>query len=40
MLTIYQVTAEDESGIRIWDLRTTKVPIQELPGHTHWYTSV
>ncbi|KAJ8772562.1 hypothetical protein K2173_027739 [Erythroxylum novogranatense] len=30
------VTAEDESGIRIWDLRMAKVPIKELPGHTHW----
>jgi WD40 repeat protein len=30
------VTAEHESGIRIWDLRKPKVPIQELPGHTHW----
>ncbi|XP_015884079.1 WD repeat-containing protein DWA2 [Ziziphus jujuba] len=34
------VTAEDESGIRIWDLRKTKVPIQELPGHTHWTWAV
>ncbi|KAG5047950.1 hypothetical protein JHK85_009053 [Glycine max] len=31
------VTAEHESGIHIWDLRKPKVPIQELPGHTHWY---
>ncbi|KAL5984199.1 hypothetical protein ACLOJK_018303 [Asimina triloba] len=31
------VTAEDESGIHIWDLRMPKVPIRELPGHTHWY---
>ncbi|KAK7283449.1 hypothetical protein RIF29_12968 [Crotalaria pallida] len=34
------VTAEHESGIRIWDLRKPKVPIQELPGHTHWTWSV
>ncbi|XP_068480771.1 WD repeat-containing protein DWA2-like isoform X2 [Phaseolus vulgaris] len=31
------VTAEHESGIHIWDVRKPKVPIQELPGHTHWY---
>lgn len=31
-----QVTAEDESGIRIWDLRMLKAPITELPGHAHW----
>ncbi|KAI7990487.1 WD repeat-containing protein DWA2 [Camellia lanceoleosa] len=30
------VTAEDESGIHIWDLRMLKVPILELPGHAHW----
>ncbi|TQE07490.1 hypothetical protein C1H46_006810 [Malus baccata] len=30
------ITAEDESGIHVWDLRKPKVPIQELPGHTHW----
>ncbi|KAK2660870.1 hypothetical protein Ddye_007403 [Dipteronia dyeriana] len=30
------VTAEDESGINIWDLRMLKAPIQDLPGHTHW----
>ncbi|TQD86561.1 hypothetical protein C1H46_027893 [Malus baccata] len=34
------ITAEDESGIRIWDLRKPKVPIQELPGHTHWTWAV
>ncbi|CAB4296056.1 unnamed protein product [Prunus armeniaca] len=34
------MTAEDESGIRIWDLRKPKVPIQELPGHTHWTWAV
>ncbi|KAE8057362.1 hypothetical protein FH972_014063 [Carpinus fangiana] len=34
------VTAEEESGICIWDLRKPKVPIQELPGHTHWTWAV
>ncbi|KAI8549334.1 hypothetical protein RHMOL_Rhmol06G0017400 [Rhododendron molle] len=29
------VTAEDESGIHIWDLRMLKFPILELPGHSH-----
>ncbi|KAF5740937.1 WD repeat-containing protein DWA2-like isoform X2 [Tripterygium wilfordii] len=35
-----QVTAEDESGIYIWDLRTLKAPVQELLGHTHWTWAV
>jgi hypothetical protein len=35
-LSLLKVTAEEESGICIWDLRKPKVPIQELPGHTHW----
>ncbi|KAK4745771.1 hypothetical protein SAY87_012083 [Trapa incisa] len=34
------VTAEDESGIHIWDLRMPRVPIQELPGHAHWTWTV
>ncbi|XP_052189200.1 WD repeat-containing protein DWA2-like isoform X2 [Diospyros lotus] len=34
------VTAEDESAIHIWDLRMAKVPILELPGHSHWTWSV
>ncbi|XP_021902585.1 WD repeat-containing protein DWA2 [Carica papaya] len=34
------VTAEDESGIHIWDLRMPKIPIEELPGHTHWTWAV
>ncbi|KAM7260459.1 hypothetical protein ACFE04_016200 [Oxalis oulophora] len=34
------VTAKDESGIQIWDLRMTKAPIQELPGHAHWTWAV
>lgn len=34
------VTAEDESGIHIWDLRMPKVPLTELPGHTHWTWAV
>ncbi|XVE56268.1 hypothetical protein DITRI_Ditri03aG0224800 [Diplodiscus trichospermus] len=29
------VTAEDESGTHIWDLRKPKIPVKELPGHTH-----
>ncbi|KAE8684472.1 WD repeat-containing protein DWA2 [Hibiscus syriacus] len=35
-----QVTAEDESGIHIWDLRKPKSPVKELPGHTHWTWAV
>uniref|UniRef100_A0A2P2JC82 WD repeat-containing protein DWA2 n=1 Tax=Rhizophora mucronata TaxID=61149 RepID=A0A2P2JC82_RHIMU len=34
------VTAEDESGIDIWDTRTLRVPIMQLPGHTHWTWAV
>ncbi|PKU83382.1 WD repeat-containing protein DWA2 [Dendrobium catenatum] len=34
------VTAEDESGIRIWDLRKPKFPMAELPGHVHWTWAV
>ncbi|XP_030522172.1 WD repeat-containing protein DWA2-like [Rhodamnia argentea] len=34
------VTSEDESGVRVWDLRMPKAPIQELPGHTHWTWAV
>ncbi|XP_044476102.1 WD repeat-containing protein DWA2-like isoform X2 [Mangifera indica] len=34
------VTAADEDGIHIWDLRKLKVPIQELPGHAHWAWTV
>lgn len=34
------VTAEDESGIRIWDLRMPKLPVRELPGHSHWTWAV
>ncbi|KAH9759462.1 WD REPEATS REGION domain-containing protein [Citrus sinensis] len=34
------VTAADESGIHLWDLRMLKAPIQELPGHTHWTWAV
>ncbi|KAG9153044.1 hypothetical protein Leryth_012305 [Lithospermum erythrorhizon] len=30
------VTAEDESGIHLWDLRMLKFPVLELPGHAHW----
>lgn len=38
-LSNLQVAAEDESGIIIWDLRMQKIPILELPGHTHWYST-
>ncbi|XVF74125.1 hypothetical protein PTKIN_Ptkin13bG0035000 [Pterospermum kingtungense] len=34
------VTAEDESGIHIWDLRKLKIPVKELPGHAHWTWAV
>ncbi|KAH8515022.1 hypothetical protein H0E87_003754 [Populus deltoides] len=34
------VTAEDESGIHIWDLRMPKVPLKELRGHSHWAWAV
>ncbi|GAB2216882.1 hypothetical protein Droror1_Dr00000029 [Drosera rotundifolia] len=27
---------KDESGIRVWDLRMSKFPIADLPGHAHW----
>ncbi|GKB95989.1 cytochrome P450, partial [Tanacetum coccineum] len=29
------VTAVDDSGINIWDLRMLKAPAAELPGHSH-----
>ncbi|KAL0363987.1 UNVERIFIED_CONTAM: WD repeat-containing protein DWA2 [Sesamum angustifolium] len=34
------VTAEDESGIHIWDLRNLKFPVADLPGHPHWTWTV
>ncbi|ONK79847.1 uncharacterized protein A4U43_C01F10770 [Asparagus officinalis] len=34
------VTAEDESGLRLWDLRMPKLPVEEFPGHTHWTWAV
>ncbi|KAK9112529.1 hypothetical protein Scep_020048 [Stephania cephalantha] len=34
------VTADDEAGICIWDLRMSNSPVRELPGHTHWTWSV
>ncbi|URD81556.1 WD domain, G-beta repeat, partial [Musa troglodytarum] len=34
------VTAEDVSGIRLWDLRRPKCPVKELPGHAHWTWAV
>lgn len=33
-------TAEDESGIHLWDLRMLKFPVLELPGHAHWTWTV
>ncbi|RZR73291.1 hypothetical protein BHM03_00022481 [Ensete ventricosum] len=38
-LLVSAVTAEDISGIRLWDLRSPKFPVKELPGHAHWYLS-
>jgi hypothetical protein len=35
-----QATAEDEFGIRLWDLRMLKHPLKDLPGHSHWYVDV
>ncbi|CAA6663269.1 unnamed protein product [Spirodela intermedia] len=29
-------TAEDETGIHLWDLRMPNFPFSELPGHAHW----
>ncbi|KAL6521710.1 WD repeat-containing protein dwa2 [Orobanche gracilis] len=34
------VTAEDESGIYIWDTRMLNFPALELPGHAHWTWAV
>ncbi|OVA03007.1 WD40 repeat [Macleaya cordata] len=34
------ISAEDETGICIWDIRMPKVPIGELPGHAHWTWAV
>uniref|UniRef100_A0A453RQW7 EIPR1-like beta-propeller domain-containing protein n=1 Tax=Aegilops tauschii subsp. strangulata TaxID=200361 RepID=A0A453RQW7_AEGTS len=33
-------TAEDEFGIRLWDLRMLKHPLKDLPGHSHWTWAV
>ncbi|XP_062194995.1 WD repeat-containing protein DWA2-like [Phragmites australis] len=33
-------TAEDEFGIRLWDLRMLKHPLKYLPGHSHWTWAV
>jgi len=30
------VTTGDDSRIRIWDLRMSKMPLKELTGHSHW----
>lgn len=34
------VTADDESGIHIWDMRMLNFPFLELPGHAHWTWTV
>ncbi|EPS73402.1 hypothetical protein M569_01347 [Genlisea aurea] len=34
------VTAEDESGIHIWDIRKLRFPVADLPGHAHWTWTV
>ncbi|XP_042425340.1 WD repeat-containing protein DWA2-like isoform X1 [Zingiber officinale] len=36
----FLVTAEDVSGIQLWDLRRPKFPVKELPGHAHWTWAV
>ncbi|PWZ52404.1 hypothetical protein Zm00014a_011440 [Zea mays] len=33
-------TAEEEFGIRLWDLRMLKYPLKDLPGHSHWTWAV
>ncbi|XP_010455448.1 PREDICTED: WD repeat-containing protein DWA2-like isoform X2 [Camelina sativa] len=37
---VVQITAEDESGIHVWDLRKAKVPLQVIPGHANWTWAV
>ncbi|KAF5197872.1 Earp and garp complex-interacting protein, partial [Thalictrum thalictroides] len=34
------VTAEEEAGIRVWDLRMTNSPVRDFPGHAHWTWAV
>lgn len=34
------VTAEDEAGIHVWDLRMSNIPVRDLPGHAHWTWTV
>ncbi|PKA60829.1 WD repeat-containing protein DWA2 [Apostasia shenzhenica] len=34
------VTADDEFGIRIWDIRKPKFHLDEFPGHVHWTWAV
>ncbi|XP_008677310.1 protein TSSC1 isoform X3 [Zea mays] len=29
-------TTEDDFGICLWDLRMLKLPLKDLPGHSHW----
>lgn len=35
-LVFVQVTAGDDSKIRIWDLKMPRTCLGELPGHAHW----
>lgn len=34
------VTAEEEFGMHVWDIRMLKAPVGELPGHAHWTWAV
>ncbi|KAG0484294.1 hypothetical protein HPP92_008373 [Vanilla planifolia] len=34
------VTAEDGSGVHVWDLRKPSFPLSDLPGHVHWTWAV
>ncbi|KAL5713855.1 WD repeat-containing protein dwa2 [Ranunculus cassubicifolius] len=34
------VTAEEEAGIHVWDLRMPNNPVRDLPGHAHWTWNV
>lgn len=34
------VTAEEEAGIHVWDLRMPNIPVKDLPGHAHWAWTV
>ncbi|GKC26349.1 WD repeat-containing protein DWA2, partial [Tanacetum coccineum] len=39
-ILMFVITAADDSGIDIWDLRMLKAPAAELPGHSHWTWAV